>query len=200
MSKTVSRTSGAERWADRICSQLGKSVEAIIEVGRLLVKAKTELPHGEWKRMFDSDLVPFGIRTAQRLMVIAGHPVISNATHASYLPASWMTLYNLSKVEPKRLNAAFKDGIITPDMPRKAVAALLPPRRAKHETDSLAEPVTVLWSRELEASRISSALRPAHDLLREWPDDLALDLFIHEVGELVKRLRQLEDHRAALSA
>ena len=38
----------ADEWADRICRQLGKSVEAIIEVGRLLVAAKAKLPHGEF--------------------------------------------------------------------------------------------------------------------------------------------------------
>lgn len=119
----------AEQWADRICAQLGKSVEAIIEVGRLLVKAKADLEHGEWLRMFESNFVPFGIRSAQMLMAIAEHSALTNTKHVSYLPPSWGSLYLLTKVEPKRLTAAFRDGTITCDMPRKAVAALLPPRK-----------------------------------------------------------------------
>ena len=89
----LARVPRAEQWADRICTQLGKSVEAIIEVGRLLVKAKADLAHGEWGRLFEDDLVPFGQRTADRLMAIARHPVLSNSTHVSNLPPSWGTLY-----------------------------------------------------------------------------------------------------------
>ena len=51
------------RWQD--------SVRAIIDVGRLLCTAKATLPHGEFGRMLESDQIPFGMRTAQRLMEIA---------------------------------------------------------------------------------------------------------------------------------
>lgn len=125
MSRALAKLPRAEQWADRICTQLGKSVESIIDVGRLLVKAKADLVHGEWLRMFDQGLVPFGARSAQRLMVIAEHPQLSNATHGSYLPPSWRTLYELTQVPDADLKNAFKDGLITPDMPRKAVMSLV---------------------------------------------------------------------------
>jgi Protein of unknown function (DUF3102) len=143
MAGKLTKLPRAEQWADRICGQIGKTVESIIEVGRLLVKAKKDLPHGEWGRMFDEQLVTFGVRTAERLMTIAKHPVLSNTTHASYLPPSWTTIYDLTKVEPKRLNAAFKDGLIVPDMPRKAVKALLPSAGTKQlrRTKSNATPI-----------------------------------------------------------
>jgi hypothetical protein len=47
-------------------------------------------------------------------MAIPGHPLISNRTHECDLPASWRTLYELTKVEPKVLQAAIKDGPINP--------------------------------------------------------------------------------------
>lgn len=115
----------AEQWADRICAELGKTVESIIDVGRLLVKAKADLVHGEWLRMFDDGLVPFGARSAQMLMVIAEHPAITNTNHGSFLPPSWRTLYELTQVPAADLKSAFKDGLITPDMPRKAVMSLI---------------------------------------------------------------------------
>jgi len=43
-------------------------------------------------------------------MEIARHPVISNTKHVSHLPPSWGTLYQLTRVEPKLLQAAIKDG------------------------------------------------------------------------------------------
>jgi hypothetical protein len=42
------------------------------------------------------DALPFNERTAQRLMKIAEHPVLTNTTHESHLPTSWTTLYELS--------------------------------------------------------------------------------------------------------
>jgi hypothetical protein len=54
-------------------------------------------PHGEFLAMVENDL-PFGDRTARRLMAIARDPRISNRTHASILPPSWMTLYELTKL------------------------------------------------------------------------------------------------------
>lgn len=56
--------------------------------GTLLVEAKTALPHGDFQAMVESEL-PFGQRTAQRLMAMAGDERITNATHGSHLPPSW---------------------------------------------------------------------------------------------------------------
>ena len=61
----------AQRWQD--------SVLAIIDVGKLLLGAKAALPHGEFGAMVESDKVPFGVRTAQRLMMIAEHSILANA-------------------------------------------------------------------------------------------------------------------------
>src|SRR5260221_9439189 len=70
-------------------------VASIIERGRVLIEAKEELAHGSFeattKRHFD-------IRTAQCLMKITRHPVLSNANHGSLLPPSWRTLYELTKL------------------------------------------------------------------------------------------------------
>jgi hypothetical protein len=89
-----------------------KIATEIIEVGRCLVQAKAEL-HGEFTTMLSE--LPFGPRTAQRLMAIARNPTLANPTHASLLPTSWMTLYELARLpEPvlvlSAARAAF-DGI-----------------------------------------------------------------------------------------
>lgn len=120
----------AEQWADRICAQLGKSVEAIIETGRLLVKAKTDLVHGEWGRLFADNLLPFSQQTANKFMAISENQLLSNPAHGRNLPATWTTLYELTKAEPTTLKNALRDGVITPDMPRSAVAELLAPKPA----------------------------------------------------------------------
>lgn len=139
MKGKLSKVPRAEQWAGRISSQMGKSVGSIIDVGRLLVKAKDDLAHGEWMRLFEANLVPFGIRSAQMLMMVASHPTIGNTKHASHLPPSWDSLYRLTRIDPERLRAAFKDGLITPDMQRREVKALMPAPKSARKTNATRE-------------------------------------------------------------
>jgi hypothetical protein len=64
------------------------------------------------------------------LVSIAEHPVISNAHHGAQLPASWRTLYELSRFEPEQLTAAIEAGKVTAETTRaQAVALYVPPHR-----------------------------------------------------------------------
>jgi hypothetical protein len=111
----------------RITAAWQKTVANIVESGRLLIEAKDDIGHGGFQVMIRAEL-PFGPRTSQRLMEIAEDRVLSNTTHVSYLPASWGTLYELTKL-PKHgldLEVLIEDGTINPRMERKHVLALLP--------------------------------------------------------------------------
>jgi hypothetical protein len=59
------------------------------------------------------DALPFNERTAQRLMKISEHPVLTNTTHESHLPTSWTTLYELSKASPALLEAKKRSFLIS---------------------------------------------------------------------------------------
>lgn len=97
-------------------------MKAILEVGRLLAEAKEALPHGAFGRMIDTDL-PFTARTAQMLMAIGADPRITNAKYVSHLPASWGTLYELTKLDDKTFDEKLADGTIRPDMMRRDIIA-----------------------------------------------------------------------------
>jgi hypothetical protein len=154
----------SEEYVQAIRSAYQKGLEAILEVGRLLSEAKQQLPYGSWEAMVANDL-PFDKRTAERLMALARHPVISNPAHAPLLPPHWMTLSDLARLDKKlgngTLEAKLKDGTITPATQRKDVAALLqgadPPPKATRETKLQKASRTVQELRahvdELEAAR-----------------------------------------------
>lgn len=108
-------------WADAIGGAWRKSVEAIFETGRLIAEAKAALPHGEFGTMIETEL-PFGARTAERLMAIAADPKLTNPTHVSVLPASWGTLYELTKLDEDTFKRRVSEGAIRPDMQRRDVA------------------------------------------------------------------------------
>src|SRR5262249_16644577 len=56
---------------------------------------------------------------AERLMVIARHPVLSNSAHAPILPLNWMTQYTLAKISPGALAQLIADERMHPGLERK---------------------------------------------------------------------------------
>jgi hypothetical protein len=73
-----------QRWVQEITATWRKSLESILDTGRLLIEAKEKLDPGEFLEMIVRDL-PFGERTAQRLMAIARDERLTDATHGSLL-------------------------------------------------------------------------------------------------------------------
>lgn len=109
------------QWASRIRAAWQGIGDAMLAIGRLLVQAKEELPHGEFGRMIEQEL-PFGPDTAQRLMVLARDPRIT--AHARQLPASWMTRFELTYLSDEEFEDGIAEGVINPRMERKDATAL----------------------------------------------------------------------------
>jgi hypothetical protein len=113
-------TRSAEEFAKIIVASWRTMVEGVLETGRLLIEAKKELPHGEFEDMIGEKL-PFGSRTAQRLMRVAEHPILSNPTHVSLLPPSWGTLYRLAELPDDVLTEMIEDRKLHCEITRKEV-------------------------------------------------------------------------------
>lgn len=107
-------------WSGLIIASWRDSLLAIIETGRLLQQAKETLHYGDWSDMVAQDL-PFHLRTAERLMAIAKDPRITDPTHVSILPASWGTLYAITRLGEEDFNAKVADGTINPDATRAQI-------------------------------------------------------------------------------
>jgi hypothetical protein len=93
----------------RFRNALKKSVEGIIEVGRVLIEAKNELEHGQFTDWVVRKL-RFGtrkdgnceadLRKAEMLMFLARNEVISNPCHWHAFPPSPRTLWELTQIRP----------------------------------------------------------------------------------------------------
>jgi hypothetical protein len=114
----------AIEWAGKIRIAWQKSVEAILETGALIIKAKDDLPHGAFLQMVEGEL-PFGPRTAQLLMQIASDKRLTNAKSISLLPASWSILSTLSRLDDGTFQAAIESRRIYPDMTGPEARTLL---------------------------------------------------------------------------
>lgn len=118
----------------RFQSALKKSVEGIIEAGRVLIEAKSELDHGQFIDWVVNEL-RFGtrkvgvrdadIRKAEMLMFLARHEVISKSCHWHDFPPSPRTLWELTQLRPKqRLLELIANGTINSGMTREEAVAL----------------------------------------------------------------------------
>jgi hypothetical protein len=106
-------------------------------MGNILLEAKSKLPHGQWLPWIEQDL-RIGIRSAQILMFIARHPVISNATQESYLPPSPRTLYELCQLRPERLEQLINTGKVHSGLEREQAIALRRGTDSKQGRSSIA--------------------------------------------------------------
>jgi hypothetical protein len=143
---------------------LKKSVEGIIEAGRVLIEGKNELEHGQLIEWVTCDLRlgdpqgggrRIGLRKAQMLMFLARNEVISNANHWCAFPPSWRTLWELSQIRPKqRLLELIASGKINPGITIKDSVAL------RRRTTSRELSPTPKLKREI-AALLQATIRPA---------------------------------------
>ncbi len=123
-------------WALRIAACWRRGAESVIEAGRLLSESKTKLGDDEFENMV-RDSLPFGKRTAERLMAIAADERLTgSAAHVSLLPPHWGTIYELTKLDDAELHKHFEDGTINPDMERSEAAGIVKKAKLKPQTDA----------------------------------------------------------------
>jgi hypothetical protein len=126
---TREETTGTDRpsvgyYVAWIKSEWRTATASLIETGRILIEAKKNLDHGEFGPMIRTKL-PFGERTAEKLMAIARHPIISNPTHESHLPPRQEALYLMTRLPLEELEKMLADGTINPNTERKHVEKIL---------------------------------------------------------------------------
>lgn len=119
-----------QEWVHKI--KFSAAAAAVIATGQSLEKAKDDLGHGNFMTMFAehpkhvNEPLYFSVSTADKLMSIGRHALLSNSDYSPNLPAAWTILYTLTKVPDKYLLRGFDNGVIRPDMKGKDVKLLLP--------------------------------------------------------------------------
>lgn len=116
-SAPAAETHGKVGIAVGITEAWNQGIQGFIEAGRRLVTGKSRLDHGQFLAMVRTEL-PFSHQTANKLMAIAVHPTISNDAHVRNLPASWGTLYELTKWEESELEYALSSRRLAGDTKR----------------------------------------------------------------------------------
>lgn len=179
-------------FVNRITGSWNKHVETILEVGRLLIEARDGLPEDDFTTMvaakdrldrcqhqyeherIDEEqlfqakadltpkMLPFGERTAERLIKIAEHPILSNPTHVSKLPPSWGTLYEMTRLPDRELEEMLAEGKINCDTERKEIDEFV--KRVRGEGIYFYD-------------RVTQALTMLIPFVKKWPDNIPDEIF-----------------------
>jgi hypothetical protein len=192
---TVART--RKPWADLIRADLQKSAEGFITAGLHLIEAKSDL-EGAFLEMLETEL-HLSPDKAEMLMKIArkfGH--LTDSADLRNLPASRTTLFEMTKLDMKVLEAKLKDGTFNADTERKDVIKLLPkPKKAKPRKAKVITPTEEITG--------APEPKPAPKPMPAWE---RLRLYVRDIrSELVKELmddpdagRQYDQDMAAIRA
>jgi hypothetical protein len=125
-----------DEYVDTISHLWGKAQAAFLDIGRLLIRAKETLPHGEYTAAVEARL-PFSSRTAYQLRE-ATRWVLEiqqrKALPLDRLPGSYTTIYLLSTFDPRTFEAAESEGLVRPNLRRAELIAWKRERSSSGET------------------------------------------------------------------
>ena len=112
-------------YVEAIGTLWGRAQSAFLEIGKLLLKAKETLPHGEYTVAVEARL-PFSGRTAYQLREATRWALEMDKRRAitlDRLPGSYSIIYLLSTLDPPTLEAAENEGLVRPDLRRAELVA-----------------------------------------------------------------------------
>jgi N6-adenosine-specific RNA methylase IME4 len=122
--KPTTRT--RQQWAQRLNKVWGELTQTIVEgyfqLGRDLLHAKEELPHGEFIKMVNEDL-EMDRHVANMFMRITRSEMVGNAHHL--LPADYTTINKLTRLPAEIFQRLVEDGTICPQLLRKDVNRII---------------------------------------------------------------------------
>jgi hypothetical protein len=142
-----------------------------LDIGKLLLRAKDTLAHGEYTEAVEARL-PFSGRTAYQLREAARWAMEMDRLQAislTQLPGAYSTIYLLSTLDRASLERAKHDGLIRPDLRRAELVAW---RRKR-----MGEPVRTRADLEArreklrrDRDRLEAELREIEEVLAETGD------------------------------
>jgi hypothetical protein len=114
-----------EDYVEAISRLWSRAQTAFLDIGRLLIRAKDLLPHGEYIASVEERL-PFSGRTAYQLREAARWALEMDRRQTitlDRLPGSYSTIYLLSTLDPSTLERAEAEGIVRPELRRAELIA-----------------------------------------------------------------------------
>jgi len=128
-------SSSVPHWLEYIAPDFAQANTNTIAGAKKLIEAKKALrkSKGSFRQLVEG--LGMDLDKAERLMVIARHPVLSDSAHARNLPLSWMTQFTLAKIPAEVLAQLIADETVHPGLERKEAERLVEKVRRQNSTN-----------------------------------------------------------------
>ena len=136
--QAVSHVKTVAEFATKIAAAWHRSVDGIIEAGRVWAEAKATLSRTQLTELMST--TRFSDPTVSKLIAISKNPHITDPNYRAHLPNSYGSLYELRNLSDAEFKAAARGGVLRPDMERDDVLALT----GKHHSSKAKAKKTVL--------------------------------------------------------
>jgi hypothetical protein len=122
-------------WFEYIAPDFAQRNASTIAGAKKLIEAKKALRRSKGSFRAVVEALGMDLDKAERLMVIARHPVLSDSAHARNLPLSWMTQFTLAKISAEVLAQLIADGTVHPLLERKEAERIVEKVRRQNSTN-----------------------------------------------------------------
>ena len=170
---TAPENAQIDKWQVRIEAAWGKTIENVINLGRLLNEAKAEL--GVNYKELEKRL-SFSPGKISMLTRIADHAVLSNPNNYSKLPIGYNTLYQLTLVQDQILEEKIKTGDITPKLTLSEAKTLRMQSEGQSSNSVKEKPVTYFDVGKIRISVVtdlSSFQDELHQLIAKYQGSMS---------------------------
>ena len=175
LSNHVKQCTNLAEYVEEIDKLWSEAQDKFLSIGRYLVQAKLQLPHGQFEDMVATQL-PFGKNVAYQLRCVA-LAVEQDRLDASTLPRSYNNAFRLAQMKSPLLERAREAKLIRPDVTRREIDDFLnvvasEVERSLPEADRIKREAAVLQTRiaTLE-DNLAAAKRRLAELLAQSNSD-----------------------------
>jgi hypothetical protein len=153
--QAVSHVKTVAEFATRLAAAWHRSVDGIIEAGRIWAEAKDTLSPTELKELMAT--TRFSGPTVSKLISIAKDRRITDPNNQAVLPNSYGSLYELRALNDADFESAVREGVLRPDIERDDVLALTGKHHSRKAKAKKAVLVTILQKQdEIRASDLKA--------------------------------------------
>ena len=103
-------------YAAKINASWRKTADCVLETAMLCAEVSAKLGLGEKKQL--QKKLDFSLATFSKLVKIGEQPHLREKAIKALLPPSYTLVYQLAQLSPSNIDAAIKEGIISPTMSR----------------------------------------------------------------------------------
>jgi hypothetical protein len=148
-----------KEYVSKFSSLSTKSVDSILDIGSLMLDAKTELQQTEYESFLSAIKYDNKSSSVRKWQVI-GKSRTKLEMYKDRIPPMWSTIYALAELDPKVLEELVTNDVLKSSMTAKELKSALTPRLREKKSYS----IHIKFSEDVDSSDVQTVIETMTDL------------------------------------